>query len=110
MTMLRDLGKEKITEAIRAGFEKNAADKLPVLKERLDKLCDAVTDMKKGQTLTISYVPGKGTTLVSGDKSYTAEGKDFADAMFSMWLGKSPVDDDLKRGIGDGVPLTPVES
>lgn len=99
MTMLRDLGKDKITEAIRAGFEKNASDKLPALKDRLDKLCDTVTDLKKGQTLTISYVPGKGTTLISGDKTYTAEGKDFADAMFSVWLGKSPVDEDLKKGM-----------
>jgi len=24
-------------------------------------------------------------------------GKDFADALFSVWLGKHPVDDELKR-------------
>jgi hypothetical protein len=99
MTMLRDLGKEKITDAIRVGFEKNAGGALPALQERLDKLCDAVTDLKKGETLLITYVPGKGTTLNSGGKSYTAEGKDFADALFAVWLGKAPVDDDLKRGM-----------
>jgi hypothetical protein len=27
------------------------------------------------------------------------EGKDFADALFSVWLGKDPADDDLKAGM-----------
>jgi len=99
MTMLRDLEKAKITDAIREGFKKNSGDKLAGLQERLDKLCDAIADLKAGQTLTIQYVPGKGTTVSGGGKAYTAEGKDFADAMFSVWLGKSPVDDDLKKGM-----------
>lgn len=99
MTMLRDLEKAKITDAIKEGFKKNSGDKLSGLQERLDKLCDAIPDLKSGQTLTISYVPGKGTTVAGSGKSYTAEGKDFADAMFSVWLGKSPVDDDLKKGL-----------
>ncbi|MEW5739745.1 MAG: chalcone isomerase family protein [Myxococcota bacterium] len=99
MTMLRDLEKAKITDAIKEGFKKNAGDKLASLQERLDKLCDAVSDLKSGQTLVIDYVPGKGTTVSGSGKTYTAEGKDFADAMFSVWLGKSPVDEDLKRGM-----------
>lgn len=99
MTMLRDLEKAKITDAIKEGFKKNTGDKLAGLQERLDKLCDAVADLKSGQTLTIEYVPGKGTTISGTGKTYTAEGKDFADAMFAVWLGKSPVDDDLKKGM-----------
>lgn len=99
MTMLRDLEKAKITDAIKEGFKKNSGDKLASLQERLDKLCDVIPDLKSGQTLTISYVPGKGTTVAGSGKSYTAEGKDFADAMFSVWLGKAPVDDDLKKGM-----------
>lgn len=99
MTMLRDLGSAKITDAIREGFEKNAGDQMPALKERLDGLCAAVPDIKKGLTLTIQYVPGKGTTLFAGDKTFTAPGKDFADAMFSVWLGKAPVDASLKKGM-----------
>jgi hypothetical protein len=27
------------------------------------------------------------------------EGKDFADALFSVWLGQSPVDESLKNGM-----------
>ena len=29
----------------------------------------------------------------------TIEGRDFADALFSVWLGPSPVQDDLKTAL-----------
>lgn len=99
MSMLRDLDQKTIVEALKSGFEKNAGDKLPALKERLDAFVAIVPDVKKGQTLTITYVPGKGTTIQGGGKSYTAEGKEFADALFSVWIGKFPVDEHLKKGM-----------
>ncbi len=100
MVMLRDLEKSKITEAITAGFEKNSADKLPALKDRLAKLNASVPDLKEGQILRLTYVPGKGTTVKGGSAAeVTIEGKDFADALFTVWLGKTPVDEDLKNGM-----------
>jgi hypothetical protein len=100
MVMLRDLEKAKITEAIQQGFEKNNADKMPALKDRLAKLSASVPDLKDGQILKLTYVPGKGTTVKGGAGAETTiEGKDFADALFGVWLGKSPVDEDLKQGM-----------
>ncbi|MBK7858492.1 MAG: chalcone isomerase family protein [Archangiaceae bacterium] len=100
MAMLRDLGKEKIIEAIREGVEKNSKDKMGALKERLDKFSSVIPDLKEGQVLSITYVPGTGTTVKgAGGAETTVEGKDFSDALFSVWLGKIPVDDDLKRGM-----------
>jgi len=103
MKMLRELDKKAIVDAIKGGFEKNAGDKLPALKERLDKFVAMIPDLKDGETLSVVYVPGKGTR-VEGTKgeAYTAEGKDFADALFSVWVGKSPVDEDLKKGMLGG--------
>jgi hypothetical protein len=100
MKMLRALDKKAIVEAIRGGFEKNAGDTMPALKDRLDKFATMIPDVKEGETLTVVYVPGKGTS-VEGAKgqSYLAEGKDFADALFSVWVGKAPVDDTLKKGM-----------
>jgi len=95
--MLRDLGKDSITEAIQAGVEKNSKADLPKLKDRLAKLNSLVKPMKKGQTFSILYVPGKGTSITGG--SEVIPGKDFADAIFNVWLGQSPVDDDLKKGM-----------
>jgi hypothetical protein len=100
MVMLRDLEKGKITEAIRAGFEKNNADKMAALKDRLDRFVAVIPDLKEGQVLALTYVPNKGTTVkASAGSEVTVDGKDFADALFSVWLGKDPVDGDLKTGM-----------
>ena len=102
MTMLRDLDKLSIFDALKNGFEKNAGDKYAGLKERLDKFGAVIQDLKKGQALTIVYVPGKGTRVEGQGSSYTAEGKEFADALFSVWIGKFPVDENLKKGMLGG--------
>jgi hypothetical protein len=103
MRMLRDLDQKAIVEAIRAGFEKNSGAQMGALKERLDKLCALIpATIKDGQTLTLTYVPGKGTSVVGAGEATFLPGKDFADALFSVWLGKSPVDDGLKKGMLGG--------
>ncbi len=103
MAMLRNLDKKTIVDAIKSGFEKNSKAELPKLQERLDKFSAVIPDVKEGQVLSITYVPGKGSTVEApGGVSFTAEGRDFADALFAVWLGKSPVDDDLKKGMLGG--------
>lgn len=100
MTMLRDLEKEAIAGAIREGFEKNSKDALPALKERMEKFIAQIPDkITKGQVLQLTYVPGKGTTVSGQGERTVVEGKDFADALFSVWLGKHPADDGLKKGM-----------
>ncbi|PTL82600.1 chalcone isomerase family protein [Vitiosangium sp. GDMCC 1.1324] len=97
MSMLRDLEKKTIVEAIEEGFKKNAKDKLPALQQRLDTFTAAIPDLKKGDELVLTYTPGKGTTIESkAGQKISVEGKDFSDALFSVWLGKSPVDESLK--------------
>src|SRR5262249_1033495 len=101
--MLRDLGKDKIVDALRDGFEKNSKTQMPSLKDRLDRLASMIPDTKRASTIVITYVPGTGTILsgAPGERQ-VIEGKDFADALFSVWLGRSPVDDDLKKGLLGG--------
>ncbi len=100
MTMLRDLEKSKITDAISDGIEKNNKSQMAALKARLDTFNAAIPDLKKGDELVLTYVPGKGTSVQSkSGQQISVEGKDFADALFGVWLGKDPVDDDLKDGL-----------
>ncbi|MFY1825055.1 chalcone isomerase family protein [Myxococcus fulvus] len=101
MYMLRDLDKKSITDAIVEGFKKNAGDKLPALQERLNTFANAIPDVKKGEEIILTYVPGAGTRVQSTKvtEPISVEGKDFADALFSVWLGKSPVDGGLKDGM-----------
>jgi hypothetical protein len=97
MHMLRDLERGKIIEAVQEGFQKNSGPNLPKLKDRLDRFIKAIPDLKAGQQIVITYYPERGTVIKAGTgEEITIEGKDFADALFSVWLGKHPVDDELK--------------
>jgi hypothetical protein len=81
------------------GFDANAPDKAGQ-KAAFDKMLALISDVKEGETLTFIYVPGKGTIVQSGDKELGVfEGKGFADAVFSIWLGKTPPTEDLKKGM-----------
>jgi len=100
--LLRDVGKEKIIESIREGFEKQSKAQMPALQGRLDQLAAAVPDLKKGDLLSLTYVPEKGVVMGGVAKETVIPGKDFADALFSVWLGPDPVDADLKRKLLGG--------
>lgn len=100
--LLRDVGKEKIVESIREGFEKQSKAQMPALQGRLDQLAAAVPDLKKGDSLSLTYVPEKGVVMGGAAKETVIPGKDFADALFMVWLGPDPVDADLKRKLLGG--------
>src|SRR3954464_8084860 len=98
MNMLRDLDRGKIVEAVQEGFQRNSGPQMPALQERLDRFLRAVPDLRGGQTIVITYLPGRGTLIKAGSgEEVSLPGKDFADALFSVWLGKQPVDGDLKQ-------------
>ena len=99
MFFLRDLKKGQLVEAFQEGFDANAKDKAGQ-KAAFDKMLALVPDVKEGSTLTFTYLPGKGTTLQVADKELGAfEGKGFADAVFSIWLGSKPPSEDLRKGM-----------
>jgi len=99
LRFLRDLTKGQLVEAFQEGFEANAKDKA-AQKAAFDKMLALVPDVKEGGTLTFTYLPGKGTTLQGGNKELGVfEGKGFADAVFSIWLGSKPPSEDLRKGM-----------
>jgi hypothetical protein len=99
MYFLRDLTKAQLVEGFQEGFDGNVNDKASQ-KAAFDKMLALVPDVKEGTTMTFAYLPGKGTTLSAGTKELGVfEGKGFADAVFSIWLGPKPPSDDLKKGM-----------
>jgi hypothetical protein len=99
MHFLRDLTKAELVGAFQEGFEANAKDK-GAQKAAFDKMLALVPDVKEGTTMTFAYLPGKGTTLHAGTKELGVfEGKGFADAVFSIWLGPKPPSEELKKGM-----------
>jgi hypothetical protein len=102
ITMLRDVGRQVFAEAIESAMMRNSASSMPTLRARLDLLEQAVPDLSKGDVLDLTWEPGAGTLVRGQGKSITIPGKDFADALFSVWLGPKPVEDALKRALLGG--------
>ena len=101
--MLRSVEGSKISGAIEEGFENNSKDAMPQLKPRLDQLAKMLPDVKEGDEIDLTFVPDKGTQVsVRGTATGTIEGRDFADALFSVWLGPNPVQEDLKQALSGG--------
>ncbi len=100
MQYVRSVGKEKIAEAFRDGFQNNAPDLAARQKAAIDGMIAAVPEMKDGGTMAFTYDPGKGTTLsCDGKELFSTPGKEVADAVFSLGLGPKPPSDDLKKGL-----------
>ena len=100
---LRNVGGADLNKAWEEGFATNAKDRLPALKERIEKLKGWMADMKTGQRLTFTHRPGAGIEVdVNGAVKGTVEGDDFAVAFLSIWLGVQPPNPGLKAGLLGG--------
>ena len=98
--ILRSLKGAQVTDAISEGFERNSKDQIPKLKPRLDKLGTMIPDVVEGDEIALTWIPDKGTNVtVRGTDRGMIEGRDFADALFAVWLGPNPVQDDLKKAL-----------
>jgi Chalcone isomerase-like len=85
--MLRDVSREKFVQAVEKGMMRNSGRAMPTLRARLDILEHALPALKKGNALDFTYLPGLGTVVRAQGRKMNIPGKDFADALFSVWLG-----------------------
>lgn len=100
MQFVRSVDKAKLVEAYKEGFEANAKEKAAAQKANVDKFYGLIGDVKDGTVMTFTYVPGTGTVVARDGKDIgTIEGKDFAEALFLIWLGPKPPSEDLKKGL-----------
>ena len=62
-----------------------------------------IPSVQDGDQIALTYVPKKGTVVTAkGAEKGVIEGKDFAIALFAVWLGRSPVQADLKTALLGG--------
>lgn len=102
LVMLRDVSRKDFVQAVENGVKRNSGPVMPALRARLDLLKRALPALKKGNVLDIMYLPGRGTLVRGQGREMWISGKDFADALLSVWLGPKPVDEDLKRQLLGG--------
>ena len=100
---VRDVGRQNLVEAWDEGFAKSAGPGLAALRDRVATLDGWMVDVKRGDTLTFTQVPGRGIVVeVKGQTKGTIAGADFARALWGIWLGDRPPNPELKKGLLGG--------
>ncbi len=96
------VAKEKLVAAWNEGFSSNlAGEERVALKEKIVAFNAMFKeDALQGDTIVLDYLPEKGTIVtIKGEARGVIEGKNFSDALLSIWLGKSPVNPGLKKAM-----------
>lgn len=100
LTFVRDVDRGDITEAWNDGFKNNPIVARGAIQGSIDQLNGWMQDMKKGQTLAFTYVPGTGVIVdVAGQRKGVIKGEAFARSLFAIWLGDKPPTSALRKGL-----------
>lgn len=92
---------EKLQDGWKDGFALTA----PVADENMQQAIAAFIALfneqaKKNDVYDIAWLPGKGVEVsFNSNLQGVINGLGFKQALFAIWLGKKPVDDDLKEGM-----------
>lgn len=80
-------------------IEKNTdAPTLQRIRPQIDYHNSLYEDVQPGDRYSLTYIPGRGTELaLNGKTKGIIKGADFASALFSMWLGKTPMNKPFKN-------------
>jgi hypothetical protein len=101
MDFIFSAGKAKIAEAWEEGLQTNTPSASAEVKAAFKTLSSWMEDLKKGQRIVLTYVPGTGTTVeVKGKIKGTLPGKATADAILATWIGPKPgPGEDFKKAV-----------
>lgn len=88
---------DKMINAVNEGFENSTNKNTAPLKAKIDKFKGFFKEkIVKGDVFVIMYDGNEVNVYKNGAKKGSIEGHDFKKALFGIWLGKKPADDDLK--------------
>jgi Chalcone isomerase-like len=105
LRMLREANAEDFNKALVSGMRRNATEaELITLRDRLaqlERVIDGIGTVRKGDAITLDYVPERGMTLaVNGAvKGQSIYGADFYRTLLEIFVGDHPVDPRLKKGL-----------
>ncbi len=105
MTMMRRLSAGQLSGALREGLSRNSSPtELKAIKPQTDSLVTvmkAIGSANEGDVVTIDFLPDGTTRLGINGRALgmPIPGRDFQRAMLQIWLGRDPVQDDLKAAL-----------
>jgi hypothetical protein len=93
LKFVRDVTRDQIQGAFREVL--TTADKA-----RVDAFLGYFGDTKSGQEYVIRWAPGRGLlATVAGQEKPAIDDKNFAAAVFGIWLGDKPIQEDIKQAL-----------
>lgn len=96
------ISSDNMSEAITEGFEASTGGNTAPLKAEITEFVNTFKkdEIVEGNVFDIIYVPGKGVeSYKNGKLQGTIKGMAFKKALFGIWLGSKPADDDLKAAM-----------
>jgi hypothetical protein len=99
MVFLRGVDAKDIAKAWDEGFEKNCIGECESLKPGVAQLKTFMADMKKGDRMAYNFLSDRVEVMVRGKVVGTIDGPEFSRNMLRIWLGKSPPNESLKKGL-----------
>jgi hypothetical protein len=99
MRFVRDVTRAEVQDAFRRELPQ-------VNRARLDTFAAHLIDTKQGQEYVLRWAPGGVLeTSFAGRANTPIADKEFAAAVFGIWLGPRPVQEDLKQDLVSRAPL-----
>ena len=96
------VSQDNMIESVEEGFQNSTSRKeRKAIQGRIDKFIGMFSEkIVNGDQFVLYYVPGSGVNVYkNGEKLGVIEGMDFKEALWGIWLGKYPADDDLKAAM-----------
>jgi len=94
---------ERMTESVKEGFRKATGGNTAPIQKEINEILKIFNSepIKIGDVFDIWYIPGKGVMASKNAKKLSLEipGLHFKKLLYSIWLGKDPVDEGLKDGM-----------
>jgi hypothetical protein len=100
---LREIPAARLKSNLKSTFEKNLpSGDTSALKKKIDTFLGFMThDLKKGVTVDIVYIPGKGTSLTENSAAIGSviPGTDFSQLVWRSYFGEKAASKNVKESI-----------
>ncbi|WP_137939253.1 chalcone isomerase family protein [Chitinivorax sp. B] len=107
LVMKRDVEAEKMLDAFKEGITANTSGaELAAIQPKIaemEKIFKAVREVRENDVIHLDFnADGSTRITVRNQPKDVIQGMDFQAAMLRIWLGKKPVQDDLKKSMLEG--------